>query len=253
MWTRHLVRRGSAWGLATVVATSVILFSGESAAAQGSADTGSVRIGRGGFGGGAGRGGNRQPGSLSGYGGASPEMFEKFVERVLRGDRVMLNDDQIVKWHAWNKRFDPERRTLSREENDSRRQLRQQLLAGTAPDDARAADILDRLFKLERKWVELHERENRDLATFIKQPMQRLRFYAFQDQLKREFQEMQNRRNGDMNRDGRGGPMRGDSRGDSTMYRQGMRGDSAGGRFPRAGMRPPVKVDTLSTGKPIKN
>jgi len=227
----------------------VIFLSVESAAAQGSADTGSVRAGRGASGGGAGRGGNRQPGSPNGFGGASPEMFEKFVERVLRGDRVMLNDEQIVKWHAWNKRFDPERRALGREENDSRRQLRQQLLSGTAPDDAKAAEILDRLLKLERKWVDLHERENRDLGTFIKQPMQRLRFYAFQDQLKREFQEMQTRRNGDMNRDGRGGPMRGDS----TKYRQGMRGDSASGSFPRDGMRPPGKVDTLSSGKSIKN
>ena len=244
MWSRRFMRSSSTWVLAACVAASMSFSAVEAAAAQSGVDTGSVRGGRGG-----GRGGNRQPGSLNDFGGASPEMFEKFVERVLRGDRVMLNDEQIVKWHAWNKRFNPERRALGREENELRRQLRQQLLSGTIPDDAKAADILDRLGKLERKWVDLHERENNDLAEFIKQPMQRLRFYAFQDQLKREFQEMQNRRYGDLNRDGRGGSMRGDS----AKFRQGMRGDSAGGKFPRPGMRPPSKVDTISTGKPIKN
>lgn len=252
MLSRQLMRSSSIVA-AAVVAIGASLLLAEASLAQSTADTGAVRTGRGGSGGGMGgggmgRGGNRQPGSGgNSFDGASPEMFEKFMETVLRSERVNLNDEQIAKWRAWNKRFDPERRAIVKEERDARMQSRQFFGPNPIVDEAKSAEVLDRLLKVERRWTDLHERENKDLATFIKLPSQRLRFWAFQDFVRRDIQETQNRRDGGRG-NGTGGPGgRGGQqmRGDTTKFRQGMKNDS-GPRFQRGGPpRQSGKVDTL--------
>ncbi len=158
--------------------------------------------------------------------------FKAFYEKSLK-ERVGLSDEQVVKWRAWNVHFDPRRRALWSEEGELRRTLRQQLGRGVTPDEAKVADAMDRFRKLDRNRLALKEEENRELEKFLK-PIQSARFFVFQDQVQREMQEMQGRRDG--GRGGRGGPPSG---ADSGRGR-GMRGDTAGsGKGQRGG--PPVR------------
>lgn len=246
MLSRQVMRGGARVFTAAVVAVCVSVFAVEAVSAQAAGDTGVMR-GRVGGGGGRGAGGIGRP---------RLDEFKAFYEKSLK-DRVTLTDEQIVKWRAWNTRFDPDRRAMWKEEGELRSALRQQLARGVVPDEAKVAEVMERFAKLERNRLALKERENKELATFMK-PIQFARFFVFQDQVQREMQEMDRRRDGGrgdgMNRDGggRGGPpMRGDSA--VLKFRQGMRGDSAGGKFSRPGMRPPGKVDTLSDAKLPKN
>ena len=71
------------------------------------------------------------------------------------------------------------------------------------------------------------------MAAFL-QPVQRARFFALQDEMRRMMQEAQWRR-GDRNGDGRGRMMRPDSAGGGAPYRGGR-----GGRLPpRDTTKPP--------------
>ncbi len=232
MFSRQLRRCSHCVVSAIVLTFCVNVVAADSAPAQTTSDTGATRV-RGGRGSGQ---GPRMSGSPNGFDGATPQMFEQFFEKIMR-ERIQMNDDQIARWRAWNKRFDPERGGLLREERETRKMLQLQLSPAATPDDAKATDILDRLGQLERKWVALHERENKELGTFMK-PSQRLRFFALQDRVKRDMQEAQSRREG--GRDG---------------GRGGMRGDSTGGKFQRGGspMRPPGRADTLSLGQKPKD
>jgi Spy/CpxP family protein refolding chaperone len=205
--------------LALVLGALAIAAPAANAQATGS-DSGSMR-GRGP--GGPGRGG--MPGRQT------MDDFRRWYEKSLR-DRVTMNDEQIVKWRAWNAKFDPERRAIWQEDGEVRRALRQQLGRGVTPDEAKVNDAMDRWTRLERNRVALKEREMKELGTFLK-PIQVARFFVFQDQVQRDFQEMDRRRDND----GRGGPP---MRGDSDKYKQ--KGDSTD-----KGRKPPTeKVDSLT-------
>ena len=243
MWMRYVLRRGPLLAALAVIAASVQTIAANNLNAQTVADTGSARMGR---------GGGRGDGDINRMGNQGPtraklEEFQKFYEKMLR-ERVSFTDDQIVKWRAWNTRFDMERRGTWAEERELRNTLRQQLARGVTPDEAKVVDAMDRWATLDRKRLDQKERENKALATFLS-PIQRARFFAIQDETQRGFRETEGRRGS------RGGPppqMRGDSAA-IAKFSQGMRGDSAGGRFPGRGTRPPGKVDTLPLGKPIRN
>ncbi|MGV3708248.1 MAG: hypothetical protein ACO1Q7_05355 [Gemmatimonas sp.] len=174
----------------------------------------------------------RGPGGPGGRGGMPRQTmddFRRWYEKALR-ERVTMNDEQIVKWRAWNAKFDPERRAVWQEDGEVRRALRQQLGRGVTPDEAKVNDAMERWTRLERNRIALKEREMKELGTFLK-PIQVARFFVFQDQVQRDFQEMDRRRDND----GKGGPMRGDS----DKFKQ--RGDSTDkGRKP-----PPERGDSL--------
>ena len=249
MWSRYIVRGGTMLASIAVLGASFETFAVRNLNAQTVVDTGSAQVGRGG---GRGGGDNNRTG-FQGPSRAKLEEFHKFYERMLR-ERVAFTDEQIVKWRAWNTRFDMERRSTWAEERELRNTLRQQLARGVTPDEAKVVDAMDRWVKLDRKRLDQKERENKALATFLS-PVQRARFFAIQDETQRGFQETEGRRDGMNRAGGRGGPplqMRGDSAA-IAKFRQGMRGDSAGGRFPGRGTRPPGKVDTLPLARPVKN
>ncbi|MEP6833445.1 MAG: hypothetical protein ABJB74_08620 [Gemmatimonas sp.] len=224
--------------VATIVAASAGMLTTD-LPAQGGGDTSS----RGRMGGGqGGRGGDRDRPN-QGPSKAMIAEWQRTYERVLR-NQVTLSDDQIVKWRSWNTRFDAQRRATFAEENDIRRTLRVQLARGATPDEGKVTDAMDRWTKLQRQRLDLKEKENRELATFLT-PIQRARLFALQDEAERMFREADNRRGGRGDGPGgRGGPPFGS---DSGKFRQGMRGDTAGGKFTRgaAQMRPPGKVDTM--------
>ena len=124
------------------------------------------------------------------------EKLQQRVDNLLRV-RLELTDEQFTKMQALNTRLDEEKRAQRAEEGDVRRALRAELLPGATPNDATIAELLDKLPVVERKRIALQEREQKELAGFMK-PAQRARFFALQDELRRSLQEVQRLR-------GRGG------------------------------------------------
>lgn len=151
---------------------------------------------------------------------AREQMFQQRIERVLR-DRVSFTDEQLMKWRAWNAHFADARRALDREDRQLRMTLRHELAPGVTPNEAKLTDALARWPQLQRKRASQLERELKALSAFLP-PVQRARFFAFQDELRRGAQEPQWRRDGGESsgrdssgvRGGRGGgpPGRGDRR-----------------------------------------
>ncbi|MEO7363843.1 MAG: hypothetical protein ABI120_26170 [Gemmatimonadaceae bacterium] len=179
------------------------------------------------------RGDNRRPG---GGNRAMVERTDEFIDKILR-ERLQLTDDQSVKLRALGRKMDIARLALRKDERDFRESLRQELLPGVTPDEAKVSALMSRWPLLERKRIALQEHEQKEMATFL-QPVQRARFFALQDEMRRMMQEAQWRR-GDKDRgDGRGKMMRSDSTGGRPPYRGGPGG--RGGRIPpRDTTKPP--------------
>ncbi len=107
--------------------------------------------------------------------------------------RLALTDEQFTQLRAVSTRMESERRALRRDETAARIEIRRQLAAGETPNEARVAELLEQLPRLERRRIDMLEQEQRELARFL-QPSQRARYFALQDQLRRELQEGQRRR-----------------------------------------------------------
>mgnify|MGYP001764775258 CR=1 FL=1 len=122
------------------------------------------------------------------------KLFQKRVEAMVR-QRLQLTDDQATKLREVASRAEGERRALRRDEMVARKAMREELLAGDNANEARVLELLDQMPKLERRRLELLEQEQRELARFLT-PLQRARYFALQDELRRGMQELQRRRMG---------------------------------------------------------
>ena len=118
---------------------------------------------------------------------------ENFATEVKK--RLQLTDDQMTRLMAVNQRLDAQRRQLFQQERDARIGLRTEL---ANPDDRvnqqRVGELLDTVLRLQRARLELVEREQHELSTFLT-PTQRARYQAFVDFVQRRMDDM----------DGRGG------------------------------------------------
>jgi Spy/CpxP family protein refolding chaperone len=120
--------------------------------------------------------------------------FQQRVEAMVR-QRLQLTDEQASRLRAVAGRAEASRRTLRRDEMQARTAMRDELLAGDNVDEGKIADLLGQMPKLERRRIELMEQEQRELAQFLS-PVQRARYFALQDELRRSMQELQRRRLG---------------------------------------------------------
>ncbi|MEO7999898.1 MAG: hypothetical protein ABI852_20765 [Gemmatimonadaceae bacterium] len=183
-----------------------------------------------------GRGSRRPGGAQQGANGRPVlDRADDFIDKIMR-EKLQLTDEQSVKMRALAKRIDVDRSALRKEEREFRESLKQELSPGVTPNEAKVSELMNRWPLLERKRIALQEREQTELASFLK-PVQRARFFALQDEMRRMMQEAQWRR-GDKDGDGRGGKM---MRGDSTSGRPQFRGGGRGGRIPpRDSLKPPL-------------
>ena len=151
---------------------------------------------------------------------------ENFAAEVKK--RLQLSDDQMTKLMAVNQRLDAQRRELFQQERSARTSLRTELQAGdNAANQARVAEVLDTLLRLQRRRLELVEREQRELAAFLT-PVQRARYQAFVDFMQRRMDDMSDGR-------GRGEGRRGGEPGTPGNPGSGGRG----GRRPPPPTTPP--------------
>jgi Spy/CpxP family protein refolding chaperone len=134
---------------------------------------------------------------------AAQDRVRERVARLLR-DRVGLSDDQLRRLAPVNRRFEARRQAIFREERSTRQSLRRELTTESA-DQARVAAHIDQLLVLQRRRLDLVAEEQRDLAAFMT-PVQRARYLALQEHLRRRAEEMRRRRGGGPPRGGRRGP-----------------------------------------------
>jgi len=109
--------------------------------------------------------------------------------------RLALSDEQFQQLRALATRIEDDKRALRNDELTTRFSLRQELLAGDRVNEARVGELLDKMPKLERRRLDIMEAEQRDLSKFLS-PSQRARYYALQDELRKNLQDMQRRRLG---------------------------------------------------------
>ncbi|MEJ7808999.1 MAG: hypothetical protein WKG32_01150 [Gemmatimonadaceae bacterium] len=107
--------------------------------------------------------------------------------------RVGVNETQMRQLTATNRKFEAERRLLIEREREVRVGLRAEVLAGASANDTLVSRLLDQLVSVQRERVALVEAEQRDLAMFLS-PVQRARYLAVQDQIRRWMEEMRRER-----------------------------------------------------------
>ena len=101
--------------------------------------------------------------------------------------RVGLTDAQMARLAPVNERYSVQRRELQTDERATRIALQRALRAGTS-DSAQVAALLQRLIEQQKRRVSLLEAEQRDLAA-IMTPIQRARYMALQEQLRRQVEQ----------------------------------------------------------------
>jgi Spy/CpxP family protein refolding chaperone len=119
---------------------------------------------------------------------------EARINDIIR-TRLALNDEQFNQLRAVSTRVENERRAMRRDEIATRSELRGLLLATESVNENRIAELLEQLPKLERRRIDMMEQEQRELSKFLL-PSQRARYFALQDELRRNLQETQRRRLG---------------------------------------------------------
>lgn len=106
--------------------------------------------------------------------------------------QVGLNDEQIRRLQATNRRFEGQRRQMLEQERRVRMELRAALTADTA-SEARVAALLDQTIQLQRQRLDLLEAEQKELATFLT-PSQRARLYGMEEQMRQRMNQMRDSR-----------------------------------------------------------
>lgn len=103
--------------------------------------------------------------------------------------RVGLSDAQITQLGPMTQRHELQRRQLQRDEREARMSLRDMMRNEQTADAAQVDRLLQRLVDVQKRRVQLIEAEQRDLAT-VMTPIQRAKFMALQEQIRRRLDEM---------------------------------------------------------------
>jgi periplasmic protein CpxP/Spy len=120
--------------------------------------------------------------------------FRQAFARAVR-ERVGLSEDQMRRLGPINERFADERRRLQMEERTARMAVQRALRTPELADSADVARNLDRLLEVQKRRVELLQSEQRELAK-VMTPIQRARFMALQEQLRRQVEQRSQQRGG---------------------------------------------------------
>lgn len=137
---------------------------------------------------------------------ALEKRFRERLEAVMR-QRLGLNDEQTRKLQDANGRFEGRRRELFTEERQVRMELRRAIENDSAAANDEVATLLDRAMRLQRQRLDLMESEQKELSTFLT-PIQRAKYFGLLEQVRRQMDDMRNRREGEKDRPGAPRPRR---------------------------------------------
>ena len=112
--------------------------------------------------------------------------------RVVR-NRVGLTDAQMAKLGPISQKYEQQRRLLQIEERDTRVSLRQKIRDESA-DTAEVSRLLRTLVELQQRRSHILAAEQIELAT-IMTPLQRAKYMAMQEQIRRRLEQLRQRRN----------------------------------------------------------
>ncbi len=131
-------------------------------------------------------------------GAPSREIEQQLQRRIgqIMKERLELTDEQLTRLEAVTMKLERERRAVRGEEFRIRTALRAQLLSGDSASNEVVGELLDRMPRVERRRIELMETEQRELAQFLT-PIQRARFMGLQEEIRRNMEQIRDRRNGD--------------------------------------------------------
>ena len=130
-------------------------------------------------------------------GGPARAQMEQQLRQRLWGiakERVGFSDAQMTQLERTSRSYDQRRRALAQVERAQRVSLREQLLLPDSQvDQDRVAKALDRLHELQRDRVDLQIAEQKEFASFMT-PVQRARYAALQEQLRRRVDSLRRAR-----------------------------------------------------------
>ena len=135
----------------------------------------------------------RQAGSDSGANRARLENeIRRGFARAVR-QRVGLNDEQMGRLGPVAMKYEQQRRQLQSQERETRMSLRTALRNEQGADPQQVDGLLQSMLDIQKRRLQLLESEQRDLAT-IMTPVQRARYMALQEQIRRRLEQMRQRR-----------------------------------------------------------
>ena len=111
--------------------------------------------------------------------------------RVVR-QRVGLSDEQMARLGPINERFAAQRRLLQTQERTARASLQRVLRNPDLADSTEVSRLLQQLVDAQKRRVQLLEAEQRELAA-IMTPLQRARYMALQEQVRRQVEQRRSR------------------------------------------------------------
>lgn len=126
----------------------------------------------------------------------SSRMIEQQLQQriaTIMKERLALNEEQSRQLLEVTQRFERERMQVRSEDYRLRSAMRAQLLAGDTASQERVAELLERMPRVERRRIDLMENEQRELAKFLT-PVQRARYIALQDEIRRNMEQIRERR-----------------------------------------------------------
>lgn len=132
-------------------------------------------------------------------GAGAPPRRQRMEQQLRQGlwriakQRIGLTDDQMTRLEESTRRFEPRRRELALDERTQRQTLRTEIAAGDRANQERVGAALDRLLQLHRQRLDLMAEEQKDISAFMT-PVQRAKFAALQEQLRRRVEVMRRNR-----------------------------------------------------------
>lgn len=120
------------------------------------------------------------------------QQIRRTLWRVTK-QRIGFTDEQMTRLERTSQRYDQERRQLALEEKAQRVSLRQEILADSSANQGSIAASLDRLHAVQQRRLDLQAEEQKEFATFMT-PLQRARFGALQEQVRKRLQEFERAR-----------------------------------------------------------
>jgi periplasmic protein CpxP/Spy len=118
--------------------------------------------------------------------------LQRGFTRAVR-QQVGLTDPQMRQLSEVTQRYAAQRRQLQMREREVRTGLQRMLASESPVDSSAVAHALTQLIATQKRRVELMEGEQRDLAAFMT-PIQRARFMALQEQMRRRLEQRRSRR-----------------------------------------------------------
>lgn len=106
--------------------------------------------------------------------------------------QLQLTDQQYDQLQAVSRKYDTPRRDLNQRERYLRLSLRAELQLGDKADQTKVGGYLDQLNDVQQSRLQVFREEQKDLAGFLT-PVQRAKYAALQEQLRKRLTQMRQR------------------------------------------------------------